>query len=240
MNRVLSVALLLAVSTSGAFAQTATDLPQSPNGLPESPSGYAASATDAPVAGNATALAPYNSCRFCRAGVACNSCNACGQGAAVHAVVEMLKTGYHRNMCWPKPFIYPDRQRAMAPFAVMTNNGWRRQNLLGKHHFRPDGSSLNVAGQLKVQWVLTQAPVHRRSIYVVRDMDSEISLNRLATVRKYAAQLLPADVEADVRDTHLIAEGRPAALVDAINVRFAESMPPPVLPPPGNDRLSTD
>jgi hypothetical protein len=33
-----------------------------------------------------------------------------------------------------------------------------------------------------------------------------------------------------VAETYLVSEGRPASVVDATNVRFQESLPPPMLP----------
>ncbi len=145
-------------------------------------------------------------------------------------IMYKLHVGYHRNICWPHPFNCPDRASATAPFATMTNNGWRRHNLLGQHHFEPDGSALNVAGQLKVRWILTQAPPHRRSIFVERDLETEVTDARIAAVDTYSQRVLIGDEQVDIQDTHLVSEGRSASIVDAINVRFQESMPPPILP----------
>ena len=47
-----------------------------------------------------------------------------------------------RRQCWPDPFVYPDRVATRMPFATMVNNGWRRQNMLGKFHFEPNTGNL--------------------------------------------------------------------------------------------------
>ena len=68
-----------------------------------------------------------------------------------------VRRGYHRNEAWPWPYICPDRVAVREPFAAMVNNGWRRQNLLGTHHFNMETNQLTTAGQLRVHWIMTQA-----------------------------------------------------------------------------------
>ena len=152
-------------------------------------------------------------------------------GQAPHdQAAHYMKTGCNQNYLWPFPYVCADRIAVREPFCLMVDNGWRRQNLLGPHHFNSDASQLTSAGELRVRWILTQAPAQRRGIFVERDIAPQITEQRLATVRQFATQLV-ADVQnPQVSETHLISEGRPASVVDATNVRFQESMPPPVLP----------
>ena len=37
---------------------------------------------------------------------------------------------YHRNFCWPEPFVAGDRAAVITPFQIMADNAWERQNLL--------------------------------------------------------------------------------------------------------------
>ena len=69
-----------------------------------------------------------------------------------------IENGYHRNVMWPWPYVCPDRLATREPFDIMVRNGWRRQNLLGSHHFDPASGGLTEAGQLQVRWIMTQAP----------------------------------------------------------------------------------
>jgi hypothetical protein len=144
--------------------------------------------------------------------------------------VRYMKNGYHRNADWPWPYICPDRVSVREPFAVMVNNGWRRQNLLGAHHFNEDATKLTTAGELRVRWILTQAPADRRSIFVERSAASDITSKRVATARDFASQITTDGHMPQVSETFLISEGRPASVVDQTNMRFYESTPPPVLP----------
>jgi hypothetical protein len=112
----------------------------------------------------------------------------------------------------------------------MVNNGWRRENLLGSHHFIPETNQLNAAGQLRVQWIMTQAPPDRRTIFVERTLDQSTTNQRIAAVQEYSTQVAMDGRTPQVSQTHLVSEGRPATLVDFTNTKFQQSMPAPVLP----------
>jgi hypothetical protein len=150
----------------------------------------------------------------------------------VEDTAHYIKHGYHRNTAWPWPYVCPDRIAVRQPFCQMIENGWRRQNLLGPHHFNPDTNQLTSSGELRVRWIMTQAPPNRRQIFVERSLEHDVTDARLATVRQFATQVAIDGMTPQVADTFLISEGRPAAVVDATNVRFQESTPPPVLPAP--------
>jgi hypothetical protein len=152
--------------------------------------------------------------------------------------VRYVRSGYRANVVWPWPYVCPDRLAVREPFAMMVDNGWRRQNLLGSHHFDPQKGTLTTAGELKVHWIMTQAPPERRSIFIERSLDSAVTAQRIDAAREYAARVVVDGATPTVSDTHLVSEGRPAAAVDAIYVRFHESMQPPVLPPPQGDSVS--
>jgi hypothetical protein len=143
-----------------------------------------------------------------------------------------IKRGYHRNVAWPWPHVCPDRVAAREPFRVMVDNGWRRQNLLGPHHFNAETHRLTTAGELRVHWIMTQAPPERRSIFIERAAQPDVTAERLAVVREYAAQVAIDGQEPQAFESHLVSEGRPASVVDATNVRFYESVKAPVLPAP--------
>jgi hypothetical protein len=141
-----------------------------------------------------------------------------------------VKRGYHRNVAWPWPYVCPDRIAVREPFAIMINNGWRRQNLLGGHHFNADATGLTKAGELKVQWIMTQAPPQYRTIFVERSVDPSVTASRVAAAREYSSQIALGGEAPQVAETYIVSEGRPASVVDSINVRFQESAIPPVLP----------
>ena len=111
----------------------------------------------------------------------------------------------------------------------MVNNGWRRQNLLGDYHFNEDTNELTQAGKLKVNWVLSQAPPQRRSIYVQRGSNIEETGSRVAAVHEFTSNMSPSVGAVDVNDTHIVAEGHSAGAVDHLFIGFQANQPPPVL-----------
>jgi hypothetical protein len=166
-----------------------------------------------------------------------------GLVTSAHAVwiddgAHYIKHGYRENKVWPWPYVCADRIAVREPFCMMINNGWRRQNLLGPHHFTANADKLTTAGELRVRWIMTQAPSQRRTIYIERDIDPAITAERLTTARSYASQVSPEGQIAQVVETYLISEGRPASVVDATNVRFQESLPPPALPASSGSALN--
>jgi hypothetical protein len=159
------------------------------------------------------------------------ACEPCAQHHGTSgAFYDYLETGRQANAMWPYPYICPDRVWAHAPFDVMVVNGWRRQNLLGAHHFNPETGKLTRAGELKVQWILTQTPPDRRQVYVERAMESNVTEARVATTQAFANGLNIEGGEALVQDTHIRSPRRPAGMVDSERTSFIEGRPPAVLP----------
>jgi len=83
---------------------------------------------------------------------------------------------------------------------------------------------------LKVKWILSQAPPHRRSIFVERGFDQSSTAARVASINEWTSTLSPSAGIVDINDTHLVAEGHPAGVVDHIFVGFQANQQPPVLP----------
>ena len=154
----------------------------------------------------------------------------CQSECGSHTVCDYFKAGYCANVAWPMHFIPPARRGVCDAFAVMANNGWRRQNLLGDYHFEPESNKLTRAGEMKVNWILTQAPVQRRTDYVQRGAVEEQTQARVASVENYGGTMSPAIAGIDVMDTHIVAEGHRASTVDNIFVGDQENRPPTVLP----------
>jgi hypothetical protein len=150
--------------------------------------------------------------------------------AACKQFYANCKRDFHRNNCWPTPFVQPERVRVQRPLELMTLNGWQQQNLLGAHYFDPETGDLTTAGELKVRSVLTQSPPAFRTVFVEQGDSREVTEARLAAVREWANGRLPETVVVDVRESNMVARGRPAEVVDMINVKFQQSQPVPQLP----------
>jgi hypothetical protein len=139
------------------------------------------------------------------------------------------EAAFHDNILWPNQYIGPAQRGICQSFDLMTRNGWRRHNLLGPAHFQRNGTELSEAGRLKVQWILTQAPASRRTIFIERSGDAEVMAQRLESVQTIASNMSAGS--ADVQETDLRDWGRPAAAVDAVFTGFSANQMIPALPP---------
>lgn len=143
-------------------------------------------------------------------------------------VMHSIAVDTKRNNCWPKPFLCPDRETVRAPLFVMVANGWERQNTLGNHHFK--GNELSEAGQLKVRWIVEQAPRHHRTIFVRRADTPEETAARMDVVQQAAIQWVPEGELPAVLETTRDLGSWPAERVDTIDRKFRDTTPDPRLP----------
>jgi len=191
----------------------------------------------APLA--ALAIVSLASAQHC--GQGCNSgCNSgCGAGlGAGHGSGYSYHDAYWDNRIWPKQYVGPSRRSICQAYERQLANGWRKQNILGKYHFDQEGVKLTEAGRLKVQWIMTQAPPQRRTIFVEHGVDLDQTAVRVAAVQDLATTL--AGGPADIQETYLRDEGRSAAAVDAMFTGFRAGSLPPVLPQSGGGGESSE
>ena len=143
-----------------------------------------------------------------------------------HDFYRSVKRDFKRNNCWPEPFLAADRVATRAPFHVMVHNGWQRQNMIGDYHFDESGQQLNTAGELKINWVLTETPRHHRTIYVHRAESEKETDIRIVAVRKYAESILPEGELLAVEETGISMDGWSAERVNDVIRQFQKLDPP--------------
>jgi hypothetical protein len=144
---------------------------------------------------------------------------------------QNFKRDYHRNAMWPEPFLQPDRNATMAPFAIQTANGWRRQNLLSDYHFDDVTNQLTLAGETKLRYVLTQMPPTRRTVFVQQGLAANVTRSRMLAVERASSKIVPEGMVANVVESNLPNDGWPASDVDAVTRKFNATRPDPRLSP---------
>jgi hypothetical protein len=137
---------------------------------------------------------------------------------------------FHRNNCWPDPFIAPDRAAVRAPINVMVAQGWKVQNTLGDHHFEGDTAKLTEAGELKVRAILAQSPADFRTIFVLRADDPKLTADRIESTQHLATKLVQDGVPPQVVETTEKPRGTPAYYIDEVTRRYQSTTPDPRLP----------
>jgi hypothetical protein len=112
----------------------------------------------------------------------------------------------------------------------MKNNGWRAYNTISDPLFDPTTNTLTVAGRRQVQWIMTQAPQHRRVLFVLKSESQEKTAARMAEVQKVAAEVAPGAPPANVYATDIVPNLSPGQYQNAISRALINSIPDPRLP----------
>jgi hypothetical protein len=156
----------------------------------------------------------------------CSQCQA-GYGRTYG---QKYHDSYYDSSIWPRQYMAPARRGICQAFELTVAAGWRRNNLLGKYDFNPNGEGLSEAGRLRVEWILANAPPQRRTIFVQRGADAEQTAGRVEAVQLLASNFDASLGPVNVQETYMQDHGRPAATVDAVFTGFSANQPLPVLP----------
>jgi hypothetical protein len=127
-------------------------------------------------------------------------------------VVEIKR---RRVNAWPDPFIIPDRQLVRIPFMTQADIGWKLQTTLSDHLF--DENELTYAGHLKLRWILTQIPPHRRRIYVLEGHTRDETGTRVASVFRHLADIAPNGIPCPVLVTQVAPRGGDGGYLNIID-----------------------
>jgi hypothetical protein len=162
-------------------------------------------------------------------------CDGCGHsqtwGDKWDKFWHRVHVDWHRNNAWPEPFLSADRAAQRAPFCIQTDNGWKMQNTIGTFLF-DDNQQLNRAGELQVKWIVTQAPLHRRAVFVLRGENAEQTNARIASVYAAVAKFADGAIP-PVIPTNTEPAGWSGSYVDAMAQQFQSTIPAPRLPAGG-------
>lgn len=135
---------------------------------------------------------------------------------------------YHRNKAWPQPFNCVDRQATGAPFAIMVNNGWRLHNTLSAQLFDGETQHLTRAGELRVRWIATQAPTHRRAIFVLKGDTPAVTQARVEAVQLALEKIDAPRPQLMITDIDHF--GSSGAYFDKVGRQYQDTIPAPRLP----------
>jgi len=140
-----------------------------------------------------------------------------GIASAVPARAQCLETlarsiadDYRQANRWPFPYVCPDRQAVAAPFQIMIDNGWRRQNLVADQHFKGKKGELSAAGERMIRWIVQEAPRQHRTIFVRRADTEEETAARMAAVQQFAIKVSSDGNVPPVLETTVSPAGHPA------------------------------
>jgi uncharacterized membrane protein YgcG len=166
----------------------------------------------------------------------CNGPNCVG-GAAYgdgtggwHQFWHRVHVDFYRNNSWPEPFLTADKIAVRTPYCIQTDNGWKMQNTVGTFLFDGETQRLNQAGELLVKWILTQAPINRRAVFVLKGDNADATNARVQSVQAAIAKYSGGCV-CPVLLTEIEPPGWSAAYIDSISQQYSATIPNPRLPP---------
>jgi hypothetical protein len=136
---------------------------------------------------------------------------------------------FHRNNSWPEPFLSADKIAVRTPYCIQTDNGWKMQNTVGTFLFDPETQRVNQAGELLVKWILREAPINRRAVFVLKGDSAEATAARVESVQSAVAKYADGCV-CPVLLTNTEPAGWSAAYIDTITQQFNATIPAPRLP----------
>ncbi|MGE0756696.1 MAG: hypothetical protein AB7F89_21120 [Pirellulaceae bacterium] len=140
------------------------------------------------------------------------------------------RVDFYRNNCWPQPFQNADRELTRAPLIAMTAAGWRQNNTLSDHFFNLESQAINPAGEFKLRWIVTQAPMHRRTVFVLRGPTPQATQARVNAVHVAMDKMLMGEPRPEVLVTTIIPPNASGDYFDQVDRQLKESIPAPRLP----------
>jgi len=162
----------------------------------------------------------------CLVAAACCTTAQAGWGDFYHR----FQVDFYRMNCWPEPFQHAERQVAVLPLIAMTDAGWRVQNTLSDHFFQAEDQGLTQAGKLKIRWIATQTPQHRRNVFVLRGANPQQTMQRVETVQRFLDETAFEGPRPEVLLTDVVPPASSGEYYDALERQRKSALPPPVLP----------
>lgn len=139
------------------------------------------------------------------------------------------KVDFHRNNAWPEPFQSADRSLTREYWNIQVNNGWRLQNTVGNWFYEEGSNELTRAGELKVKQIVTQNPVHRRTVFVLMSDTQAITAKRVDAIQRAVSKYVPEGPLPQILLTDTDVEGGAGDYFDQISNAYRQSIPAPRL-----------
>lgn len=140
---------------------------------------------------------------------------------------QTLAHRYHHAHYWPHPYVCQDRAFITTVSHLQTVNGWTEETTLYGYHFEDNSTEITHSGRLQLRWILENAPLEYRVVYVQNGDDTAISQNRLNSVRTELVDMVGEPNLPPIMLRVCASLGRPALEVDTIRRAELSSMPEP-------------
>jgi len=171
-------------------------------------------------------------------------CQDCAGGAAgvggngpfqqLQSGINSFKADYRinhaRNSAWPLPFSCWDRENYNAILNQQFATGNQIAHTLTAQYFDPESNELNRAGELRVSWIMQNAPQRDKQIFVFEDQQGPTIDQRIASISNFTGRYYAHMGNATVAKSRLLPNQIPATYQQGYNQSYAEGQPDPVIP----------
>jgi hypothetical protein len=135
-----------------------------------------------------------------------------------------------RNDAWPLPFSCWDREAYYAIINQQYAQGLQVAHTLTSDYFDPNTHELNRAGEQRVAWIMQNAPVNDRQIFVYEDMTGPALDKRLASVRNVVDRWYGHLGDVSIAASQVHPTPIPATYQQRIMEQHTNALPTPNIP----------
>jgi hypothetical protein len=135
-----------------------------------------------------------------------------------------------RNRAWPKPFDCADRQLYFSIWEPMIDAGFEKHCTLTDAHFDPETGELNKYGQSAIAGIMQNMPRHRKTVFIHRDIDQQVSDQKMNVVRETIQTWYGPEAATSIAFTDKMPTRTSGSQTETINRLYNEGTPPPLLP----------
>lgn len=171
-------------------------------------------------------------------------CQGCGNGAVGAGLgnvfqhfqdnFDTFKADYRinraRSSAWPQPFSCWDREHYHAIFNQQFATGNQVAHTLTAEYFDPETNKLNRAGEMKVAWIMQNAPRNDKQIYVHQDGTAPTAERRMASIRAFTGRYYAHLGNATVATSQIRPNQIPAYFQREYLRAYTEEQPAPIIP----------
>ena len=146
--------------------------------------------------------------------------------------MQAAKTDVWRKNLWPLPFRGQDSLAVTSFFDIQRNNGWRLVNTLGTPMFDPETNQITDAGKAHLRWIMTNAPQHRRVVFVLKGQDAAQTAYRVESTQLAISEIVPVGNLPPIYLTDVESVGSSGAYQTAVYRAMVSTVPSPRLTAP--------
>lgn len=179
-------------------------------------------------------------------GAACQNCSPVAVHNVFHKMhigLEKYKAGFRlnhsRGSAWPLPFSCWDRENYFAILDQQFATGVQVAHTLTSEYFDPETNKLNRAGEMRVGWIMQNAPQMNKQIYVYEDQTGPTIAQRVSAVRDFTGRYYGHMGQAAIATSRIAPIRIPATYQAQTNILYDESMPDPIIPLEVGESLSS-